>query len=158
MWCIMSLMVVAASCMVRPHTIYDRVVFAMSLVERRMVLSKLFEQSDVPVKLRPAKATTMGQLKLMFRHASHVSHPEILPYSSVHRQTMKGNEVAALLFVLDDLEETRRLAFRWPRNTKNGVVYAAHAGFVTLPRAVANRIFSLLRGKRCCEGKKGDGS
>lgn len=143
MWRVLCLMVVAAICAVRPHTLYDRVVFASSLVERRMVLYELFEQSDMPVRLRPARTTTMGQLKLMFLHASHVTSPEILPYSSVHRRAMKNNEVAALLFVLDDLDEMRRRAFRWPENTLSGVSYACHACFVTAPRVVANRVASL---------------
>ena len=159
-WCrrTMCVLILLFNCMVRPHTLYDRTVFAMSLVERRMVLADLFERRSDPVVVRPDKPTSAGQLKLMFRHAPRLTAPKILPFSILHQNVVRSEklEVAALLFVLDDLEETRRRAFHWPENMRRGFCYAVHAGFVTLPRAAACRIASLWR--RDCDGgqKKGD--
>lgn len=147
------------NCMIRPHTLYDRTVFAMSLVERRMVLADLFECRDTPVKIRPTKPDSMGHLKLMARHAPWKAVPEVLPFSSAHFKTASEErlQVAALLFMLDDLDEMRQRTFRWPADTKSGIAYAAHAGFATLPRAVANRIASLWRDRKRSE-KEGGGA
>ena len=154
----MCVLALVSNCMVRPHTLYDRTVFAMSLVERRMVLADLFEQRIDPVVVRPTKPTSVGQLKLMFCHAPRLTAPEIQPFSVLHRKAMKSEklEVAALLFVLDDLDEMRRRAFHWPENRCRGICYAAHAGLVTLPRAAAHRIASLSRRDSAGEQKKGD--
>ena len=132
----------AFTCMIRPHTLMNRLVYAMTRIERRMILSELFRCDAKPPTLRPATRVGTGQLKLLFRQAQQISTPEILPYSRLHRETTKreGLEIAALLFVTDDLEEMRQRAFRYPEGRIQRVAYVVKTGLVTLPRAVANRL------------------
>ena len=140
--------IAAAACMMRPHTLYDQTVFALSLAERRQVLADLFESAREPVKIRACKKTTGGHLKLMFAQASCAAKPVLLEPCPLERLKLLDREnlqVAALLFTLDDLDETRRLAFRWPGSTREGLRYAARACLRTLPRAAWNRIASLWR-------------
>ncbi len=128
--------------LIRPHTLSDRVIYAETLVERREMLCDMFKDPGVPPALRPAIPQAAGHLKLMFRDAPQMSRPELLPHSERHQEIMEreGVEISALLFALDDMDEMRRRAYRYPCGTLRRAAFALRVAFVTLPRLALRRI------------------
>lgn len=132
----------AFTCTVGPQTLLDRLAYAASRVERRVILADVLEGGGKPPALRPAIPIGMGQLRLLFRQMPLAQPPEQLPFSQRHRDAMEreGLEISALLFVMDDMDEMRRKSFRYPRGLWRRAVHAVEMCFVTLPRAVAARL------------------
>lgn len=154
---VLCMLALALICMVKPHTLLNRLTYAATLVDRRQILYKVFLKSDDPPALRPVIEPGKGQLKLLLRQADCSVRPRMLPYSRHHMQVAKGNrlEIAAYLFVLDDLDEMKRVAFRYPEGWKRCIAYVVRTNLLTLPCAAVDRIASLWcresRGKGECE-------
>ena len=155
LFCVVTLVF---TCSVRPHTLSDRLVYAATLVERRGILAEMFEGAANPPALRAVMTHGLGQLKLMFRHSPYMTEPKLLPHSRKHREVSKkeGLEIAAVMFLLDDLDLMRQQAFHYPEGKLRRATYLARTYFVTVPCAVADRIASLWRRDWSGERKKGD--
>ncbi|MBP5732957.1 MAG: hypothetical protein J6W66_03900 [Lachnospiraceae bacterium] len=151
----LCMIALALICMVKPHTLLNRLTYAATLVDRRLILSKVLEKSDNPPVLRAVIEPGKGHLKLLLRHVNYSARPRMLPYSRHHREVAKRErlEIAACLFVLDDLDEMRRVAFRYPVGRMSCVAYVVRTNLVTLPCAAVDRIASLWRQE--CYGEGG---
>jgi hypothetical protein len=89
----------------------------------------------------------------MLRQVRCPNAPVLLPCSETHCYVVQKENLnmSSRWFILDDLDEMRRRAIRFPGGFKNGIAYLFRTYLTTFPCAVADRIATL--GRRECRRK-----
>ena len=130
----------------RPYAFPVRLGYSAKLIEERWQLRKMLS-GDCPLPpIRPCWEFGMAQLKMMRSRFPALANATLLPYSASHADGMRlaKTELPGKLFVFDNADEMRRAIHPVPQGVFGRVGYVAHAGFVTLPRAICARMSSLF--------------
>ena len=141
---VLAFMLVSGVFLLRPYTLFARLVHVARLVDDRSKLTALLDIRAKLPPIRPCDPMFAGQLKFMRRHVPEIGNAELRPFSPVLAEKFRrdGVELPGRLFVFDDMDEMRRHASFIPMGKLNCVKHLVRVFALTVPRLVAGRIGS----------------